>query len=354
MAARLPALVLFAALVAAPVLAPPDAGAATTLGSPDPGQTPDRYWCASEDCADGDVGVRQLALAGAQVEADEEGVLVSARAFARRSTGTVPARIVLLRPETGIAARIVATAPLAVTSRAGALASVGGLHLAVEPGDMIGLLFREGEVDVGVGNRPSPDGAMVSFGPQCAPCGQSGGTGAELLLDATIEPDFDGDLLGDDTQDPDGGGTGFDDLGGDPFFDEEFDDELGGEDGEGERAARRRVRLRLLRVTARRDRGLNLLLWVPRRGRLSAVARTRSNLATARTRVRRAGRVRLALSPSRQGRKLVERRDVVRARVTVTLRQRNGRIRTLTARVQARAAPAGRRASERAGPAPAA
>ena len=351
MAARLSALALFAALVAAPALAPPDAGAVTTLGSPDSGQTPDRYWCASQDCPDGDVGVRQLALAGAQVEADEEGVLVSARAFARRTAGTAPARIVLLRPETGIAARIVATAPLAVTSRAGALASVGGLHLAVEPGDMIGLLFREGEVDVGLSNRPSPDGAVVTFGPQCAPCGQSGGTGAELLLDATVEPDFDGDLLGDDTQDPDGGGTGFDDLGGDEFFDEEFDEEEFSE--EGEPAARRGRRLRLLRVTARRDGGLNLLLSVPRPGRLSAVARTRSKLATARTRVRRAGRVRLELSPPPQGQKRVERRDRVRARVTVTLRQRNGRIRTLKARVQARAAPAGRRASERAGPAPA-
>ncbi len=330
MAARLPALALFAALIAAPVLAPPDAGAATTLGSPDSGQTPDRYWCASEDCPDGDVGVRQLALAGAQVEADEEGVLVSARAFARRSTGTAPARIVLLRPETGIAARIVATAPLAVTSPAGALASVGGLHLAVEPGDMIGLLFREGEVDVGLSNRPSPDGAVVTFGPQCAPCGQSGGTGAELLLDATVEPDLDGDLLGDDTQDPDGGGTGFDDLGGDPFFDEEFGED---EFGEGEPATKRR-RLRLLKVRPRRDGGVNLLLAVPRPGRLSAVARTRTTLATARTRVRRPGRVRLELSPSRRGRRELERQAPVRARVTVTLRLRGGRTSGFTMRVR--------------------
>ena len=66
-------------------------------------------------------------------------------------------------------------------------------------------MFRRGEVDLGVRNRANPDGAVVSFG------GQSGGTGSELLLDGTIEPDFDGDLLGDETQDPDGGGAGFED-----------------------------------------------------------------------------------------------------------------------------------------------
>ncbi len=71
-------------------------------------------------------------------------------------------------------------------------------------------MFRRGEVDLGVRDRPNPDGAVVGFG------GQNGGTGSELLLDGTIEPDFDADLLGDETQDPDGGGSAFEDEAFDP------------------------------------------------------------------------------------------------------------------------------------------
>jgi hypothetical protein len=194
MALRLAVVALLTAVV---TLAPssPEASAATTLGSPDSGASPDRYWCASRGCPSGEVGLRQLALAGAQVEADEEGVLVSARAFARRNAGSAAARVVVLRPDSGIGATIVASAPLPVTSRSGALASVGGLRGPVEPGDMVGVLFPAQEIDLGVCSRPSPDGAVVTFGPRCAPCGQNGGTGVELLLDATVEPDFDGDLL---------------------------------------------------------------------------------------------------------------------------------------------------------------
>ncbi len=42
----------------------------------------------------------------------------------------------------------------------------------------------------------------------CGPCGMDGGTGMELLFNAIIGPDIDADGLGDETQDPDGGGLG--------------------------------------------------------------------------------------------------------------------------------------------------
>ena len=92
----------------------------------------------------------------------------------------------------------------------GALHEVDDLHLAVEAGDSVGFLFRTGEVDLGARTRPRPDGAIQSFTQPCGPCGMDGGTGVELLYDAVVEPDVDADGLGDETQDPDGGGLGLD------------------------------------------------------------------------------------------------------------------------------------------------
>jgi hypothetical protein len=350
---RLAALALFAALLLTPALPSADARAATTLGSPDTSLTPERYWCASVSCPGAaEVGLRQFALAGSLVEAPEKGVLVSASAYARRNRGSASPRVVVLRPAAGIGATIVASAPLPVTSPGGARTVAANLHLPVEPGDVLGLLFRSGEVDLGVRNRANPDGAVVTFGSPCAPCRQNGGTGSELLFAGTIEPDFDDDLLGDESQDPDGGGA-FEDEGFDPLFDEDlgeevFDEEAGG----GDRDAKRPRRLRLVKVTPRRDGGVNLVLAVPRPGRLSAVASVAAGrkrpsasarvvIAAARTRVKKTGRVPLALSPSRQGRRLLRTRGATRARLAVTLRVPRSRDRTLTARVRLwRGAPA--------------
>jgi hypothetical protein len=351
MAFRLAALALFAALVLTPALASAGARAATTLGSPDTSLTPDRFWCASASCPGAEVGLRQLALAGALVEAPEAGVLVSARAYARRIGGGAQPRMVVLRPTSGIAATVVASAPVAVASPSGALAVASNLHLPVEPGDAVGFMFRRGEVDLGVRNRANPDGAVVTFGSPCAPCGQNGGTGSELLFAGTLEPDFDGDLLGDESQDPDGGGA-FQDEGVDPLFDEDLGEEVFDEETGGGPDAKRPRRLRLLKVTPRRDGGVNLVLAVPRPGRLSAVASVAATrkrpgasarvvIAAARTRVKKAGRVRLALSPSRPGRRLQRTRGATRARLAVTLRVPRGRDRALTARLRlGRGAPA--------------
>ena len=80
-----------------------------------------------------------------------------------------------------------------------------------------------GQVDVGVVNRPRPDGAVQWFSEPCEPCHMDGGTGTELLFEAEIEPDFDEDGLGDETQDPDAG-FGFDEF--DDEWLDDWDDEL--------------------------------------------------------------------------------------------------------------------------------
>ena len=75
---------------------------------------------------------------------------------------------------------------------------VGDLHLPVEAGDAIGFLLPSGQVDLGLRTRRQPDGAVQWFTEPCGPCHMDGGTGRELLVEATIEPDEDEDSLGDE------------------------------------------------------------------------------------------------------------------------------------------------------------
>ena len=201
------------------------ADAASFLGSLDPSATPDGWAC--EACPAGEtMGFRQFALRGAIVETPEDGVLVSADVFAKRLSGIESPRIAVLRPDRdGVNLEVVDSAPITVTSAEGELVQAGDLHLAVERGDAVGLLFRAGEVDLGVRERPRPDGAVQWFTTPCDPCGSDGGTGVELLFDATVEPDVDTDGMGDETQDDDGGGLGFDWVD-DWFADYDAGDEL--------------------------------------------------------------------------------------------------------------------------------
>jgi hypothetical protein len=350
MALRPAVTLLTAALVPALCLGAQRADASVVLGSPDPTAPPTAFACA--DCKAGAaVGFRQLGLQGAAVEAPEGGVLVSARAYAKRIAGSESPRIAVLRPADGITATIADSAPLPVSSKSGAVHEVVDLHLAMEPGDSLGLLLRAGQVDLGVRERPTPDGAVVSFALPCSPCGTDGGTGNELLFGGTVEPDYDGDLLGDETQDPDGGGALFDELLGEPL-DETVYDEL---------QPRQRRSLRLVRVTPTRAGGAVLLLATPRAGRLTAAATARvprrrrsSRRATvrrtatlpdrrrrsSRSAVRRTialgraravgpGRVRLRLRPSRAGQRLLARRGRLRTRLVVAFDPARGRRREL-------------------------
>lgn len=331
MAPRLTITAGLAALALAVATGP--AEASVVLGSEDPGAAPSDSACAG-GCPDPVVGFRQLGLAGAVVEAPEDGVLVSASAHLRRTAGSEPPVVVVLRPDVGLGATIVARAPMPAVPTGDGLRGVEDLHLPVEAGDSLGLLVRPDEVQLGVRSRPSPDGAVVRLTDPCAPCGADGGTGRELLLSGTVEPDADADLLGDETQDPDGGGLVEEEpFGpGEDFFEDEFGEDEFGEDDPAE--PRRPRRLRLLRVLTGRGGAITLVLRAPGPGRLTAGARVPAaedrRIAQASTRVPRAGRIRLRLVPSAAGRRLLARPGPLRVRVRVSFRSRAGRRQALS------------------------
>jgi hypothetical protein len=336
MTARLRAIPVAAAILLAMFLGAQRADAASYLGSPDTSATPDAFACAA--CPAGtSTGFQQFALRGATLEAPEDGVLVSASVYAKRIAGAEQPRIAVLRPadDRGVGVTVVDSAPLPVSSPTGAMHEVEDLHLAMETGDSVGFLFRTGEVDLGVKMRPRPDGAVQSFTPPCGPCGMDGGTGVELLYDAVLEPDVDEDGLGDETQDPDGGGLGmdweddwFEDFDEGDDLDEDFDED-------GSFAARRR--LRLLDVERLRGGGASLLLRVPKAGRLSAAITLPANrrtgdgpfltILTGDRRVKRAGRLRLRLASTPPGARVLARRKRVRTKVVASLLPRNGGLR---------------------------
>jgi hypothetical protein len=301
------------------------ADASTYLGSPDPAVTPDGYACTA--CpASTTFGFRQFALRQGTVEAPEDGVLVSASVNAKRIAGVEDPRIAILRPdEDGVNLTVVDSAPIPIT---GEVSSREDLHLPMQRGDSVGFMFRTGEVDLGVKLRPKPDGAVQSFQAPCEPCGMDGGTGMELLMDAVLEPDVDADGMGDESQDPDGGGLGLDWE--EDWFDDwdegdQLDEEFEFEDPE----MRERVPRVLRIVDADRMRGGrgSLLLRVPRGGRVSASVTLPGNrktgagpfttILTGERRVRRAGRVRLALAPTLAGERVFTKRRRVRTKVVV-------------------------------------
>ena len=229
MTARITTLPLAAALLVTMALSAQRADAATYLGSPD------------------------------------SSVLVAASVHATRIAGAAPPRIAVLRAsgDDGVGMTVIDSAPLPVSSAAGALHEVEDLHLPVDQGDSIGFLFTAGEVDLGMRMRPRPDGAVQSFEQPCDPCGIDGGTGVELSFDAVVEPDVDGDGLGDETQDADGGGLGLD-WEDDWFEDFEEGDELDEDLFEDTAPAARRHRVRTKVVVS----------LLPRKGSLKVLMRS--------------------------------------------------------------------------------
>lgn len=327
-------LALAAALLLAALLSAQRADAATRLGSPDPSATPSGFACATSCPSGSGVGFRQFALQRSQVVADKPGVLVSARVNAKRLAGSAQPRIAVLRPVEGdpVGVTIGAFAPLPVVSQDAAVHEAQGLHLRVEAGDSVGFLLPPGEVDLGVRTRPRPDGAVQWFAEPCGPCHMDGGTGTELLFDATIEPDVDEDGLGDESQDPDAGiGDALDDEESDDWFDELDEDEE--DEPFAERSSRRRRQLRLLGLDKARNGDPILRVATPGRGVVSGIVTTsggRWDRGIARTigagesRARRGSRQRLRLRLSSAGRRMLNRRGGQRARVVVSIRSRSG------------------------------
>ena len=318
-------------LAALPALLVAEQAQAATLGSPDASAAPDAYACEVARCTPGQsVGFRQFALQGATVTAAESGVLVSARVYAKRIAGAEQPRIAVLSPaqDGGIGVDVGAFAPVPVVSRQGAVHEVTDLHVPVAEGDALGFILPAGQVDVGVVNRPRPDGAVQWFAEPCGPCHMDGGTGTELLFEAEIEPDFDGDGLGDDTQDPDSG-FGFDDIE-DEWFDD-WDDELDEDEEAAPRRGRRGFQLLGLALAPNGDPVLKLR--APRSGRVSGNVTTSAGswdiVGAARTigegqaRSRRAGPVRLRLRLSRRGQQLVDHRGRLKARVIVSIQSKS-------------------------------
>jgi hypothetical protein len=324
-------LALLAAALAAAAFGAQRAEASTVVGSPDPYAQPDAFACAA--CPPGaTMAFQQFALRGATVEAPEDGVLVSAGVNAKRLAGSEQPRIAVLRPSAdGVS--VADSAPVPVSSPSGATEELDGLHLAVRRGDSIGMLVPSGQVDLGTRARRKPDGAVQWFTPPCDPCGSDGGTGVELLFNAVVEPDVDADGLGDESQDPDGGGLGMD-WTDDWFEDYDEGDELDPDFDED--AARRsgRARLRLLAVERRRGRGAVLILRVPRAGAVSAAVTLPSNrrtgagpfltILTGTKTVAHAGKVRLRVRATGPGARLLARRARLRTKVVVSLAPRSG------------------------------
>ena len=326
-----------AALLVAFPLAAQRADASTTLGSPDPTAPPDAFACAA--CPPGaSMAFQQFALRGATVEAPEDGVLVSASAFAKRISGIDQPKISILRPadDGGPGVTVGDSVPVPVSSTTGDTSDVEDLHVPVQRRDALGFVVPSGQVDLGVRDVPRPDGAVQSFSPPCDPCGSDGGTGAELLFNAVVEPDVDADGLGDESQDPDGGGLGSD-WEDDWYQDYDAGDALDADiASNAPRAVRRR--LRLLKTERHRD-GATLTLRVPRAGSVSAaitlpaVRKTGAGpfltILTGDVRVKHAGRVRLKLSATPPGERVLARRGRLRTKVVVSLLPEDGPLKVL-------------------------
>jgi hypothetical protein len=312
------------------------ADASTILGSPDATAAPDAFACAA--CPPGaSMAFQQFALRGAAVDAPEDGVLVSASVTAKRISGVDQPRIAILRPgEDGNGVTVAGSVPVPVSSAEGETSDLADLHVPVRQGDALGFVLPSGQVDLGVRSVPRPDGAVQVFSPPCDPCGSDGGTGSELLFSAVVEPDVDADGLGDESQDPDGGGLGTD------WEDDWYEDYDEGDGldadiaSDAPRGARRQ--LRLLRAERRKD-GATLILRVPRAGSVSAaitlpsVRRTGAGpfltILTGETRVKHAGRVKLKLRATAPGERVLGRRGRLRTKVVVSLLPSSGPLKVL-------------------------
>jgi hypothetical protein len=312
------------------------ADASTILGSPDPTAEPDVFACAM--CPPGaSMAFQQFALRGATVEAPEDGVLVSVSVNAKRISGVDQPKVAILRPaEEGPGVTVADSVPVPVSSVTGETSDIDDLHMPVMRGDSLGFLFPAGQVDLGVREVPRPDGAVQSFETPCDPCGSDGGTGSELLFNAVVEPDVDADGLGDETQDPDGGGLGSD------WEDDWYEDydEGDGLDADISSNAPRRVRrqLRLLKAERGKD-GATLTVRVPRAGNVSAAITLPSvrktgagpflTILTGEKTVKHAGRVKLKLRATAPGERVLARHGRLRTKVIVSLLPASGPLKVL-------------------------
>jgi len=197
-----PALALMGGLAVFAVFAGADpAAAAVTVGSPLGARANLVTTCrSSAGCT-----ATAAALGGRPVAIGEDGVIVRWR-LRSASRGTAALRV--LRPSPGGAFAGVRAGPprrLAIRARAGRDARyVFTARLPVERGDVLAVDLGRGPAAV-FHLRSGPGYEALSFEPALAASEPRAPTraldGAELLLNADIEPDADGDGFGDETQD---------------------------------------------------------------------------------------------------------------------------------------------------------
>jgi len=197
-----PALALMGGLAVFAVFAGADpAAAAVTVGSPLGARANLVTTCrSSAGCT-----ATAAALGGRPVAIGEDGVIVRWR-LRSASRGTAALRV--LRPSPGGAFAGVRAGPprrLAIRARAGRDARyVFTARIPVERGDLLAVDLGRGPAAV-FHLRSGPGYEALSFEPALAASEPRAPTraldGAELLLNADVEPDADGDGFGDETQD---------------------------------------------------------------------------------------------------------------------------------------------------------
>ena len=197
-----PALALMGGLAVFAVSAGADpAAAAVTVGSPLGARANLVTTCrSSAGCT-----ATAAALGGRPVAIGEDGVIVRWR-LRSASRGTAALRV--LRPSPGGAFAGVRAGPprrLAIRARAGRDARyVFTARIPVERGDLLAVDLGRGPAAV-FHLRSGPGYEALSFEPALAASEPRAPTraldGAELLLNADVEADADGDGFGDDTQD---------------------------------------------------------------------------------------------------------------------------------------------------------
>lgn len=179
------------------LLGPATASAAETIGSSLPAWTDDTLECLHP----GGCTFVSTSIAGDEVVVPHDGVIV-------RWTGRAPAgsastiRLRVLHPVAG-GQFLAGPSAGATLNPDGTLA--GGGHLAVEAGDRIAIELDDGG-EIGIVEHTSFDSTSSTFAPrlqegETRPPDSTDGDDFEALFNATIEPDADGDLLGDETQD---------------------------------------------------------------------------------------------------------------------------------------------------------
>jgi hypothetical protein len=186
------------------LLAVPAQGAPTTIGSPLNAGPAGALQCSAPGCA-----VFQTALSGAQLTSPINGVVTRwrIRGKAAGSGGTATARLRIIHPAGGSNWSFAGTGDYQ-TLGTGAIQTFE-THLPIQSGDHIGIDCC-GESGTGFAvvwaYKGSSTGAVVSYiNPTATDGTQKTTTGTnsdyELLLNADVEVDADGDTYGDDTQD---------------------------------------------------------------------------------------------------------------------------------------------------------